>query len=154
VNDPNRPILVIEDTDEDFEVTSAAMQLALVPNPLTRCRNGEEAMDYMLHRGHFIKAVEPLYILLDLNLGRVDGRQILMELRSSPWLAAVPVIVLSTSTNPRDIRLCYQLGAAGYLVKPVDLGRFERMIQGVNAYWTDVVALPEQEDSDYAATCL
>jgi CheY-like chemotaxis protein len=144
----------MEDTDEDFEVTAAAMQLALVPNPLMRCRNGMEATDYMLRRGRFIQAAEPLYILLDLNLGRVDGRQILVELRRSPWLAAVPVIVLSTSTNPRDIRLCYQLGAAGYLVKPVDLDRFERMIQGLNAYWTEVVALPEQEDADYAAASL
>jgi CheY-like chemotaxis protein len=148
--DPNRPILLIEDRDEDFEVTCMAIRQAGVANPLLRCRTGREARDYIAHNGHYMHAVEPLFILVDLNLPGVDGRKVLAELRNSAWLSAVPAIVLSTSTNARDVRLCYQLGAAGYLIKPVDLERFQAMMATLTKYWMQVVRLPEQEELGYA----
>jgi CheY-like chemotaxis protein len=75
---------------------------------------------------------------------------VLAELRKSPWLSAIPAIVLSTSTSPADVRLCYQLGAAGYLVKPVDLERFRAMMGTLTEYWMNVVGLSEQEELGYA----
>jgi CheY-like chemotaxis protein len=150
VTDPNRPILLIEDSDEDFEVTCMAIRQAGVANPLMRCRTGREARDYIGQRGHFMHAVEPLFILVDLNLPGVDGRKVLAELRKSPWLSAVPAVVLSTSTSPADVRLCYQLGAAGYLVKPVNLERFQGMMGTLAEYWLNVVRLSDQEELGYA----
>ncbi len=151
---PRRPIVLIEDSDEDFEITSAAIRLAKLQNPIIRCKTGTEATDYLSQRGRFLQAVEPAFILLDLNLPGMDWRRILAEICQSPFLSATPAIVLSTSNNPRDVRLCYQLGAAGYLVKPVDLNRFERMIQGLAEYWMQVVLLPEQEETSYAGATL
>jgi len=150
MTDRKRPILLIEDSDEDFEITSMAIRQAGVTNPLMRCRTGREARDYIGQRGHFMHAVEPLFILVDLNIPGVDGRQILAELRRSPWLSAVPAIVLSTSTTAGDIRLSYQLGAAGYLVKPVDFERFQAMMETLTQYWMRVVRLSEQEELGYA----
>jgi len=150
MTDRKRPILLIEDSDEDFEITSMAIRQAGVTNPLMRCRTGREARDYIGQRGHFIHAVEPLFILVDLNIPGADGRQILAELRQSPWLSAVPAIVLSTSTTPGDIRLSYQLGAAGYLVKPVDFERFQAMMETLTQYWMKVVRLSQQEELGYA----
>jgi len=150
VTDRNRPIMLIEDSDEDFEVTSMAIRQAGVANPLLRCRTGREARDYIGQRGHFMHAVEPLFILVDLNIPGVDGRKVLAELRKSAWLSAVPAIVLSTSTNSADVRLCYQLGAAGYLVKPVDFERFQQMMATLAEYWLKVVRLSEQEELGYA----
>ncbi len=150
MTDPNRPILLIEDSDEDFEVTCIAIRQAGVTNPLMRCRTGREARDYIRQSGHFMHAVDPLFILVDLNLPGVDGRKVLAELRKSAWLSAVPAIVLSTSTSPGDIRLCYQLGAAGYLVKPVNLERFQEMMATLTEYWLNVVRLSDQEELGYA----
>jgi CheY-like chemotaxis protein len=129
LTDPRRPILLIEDSDEDFEVTCMALRQAGVANPLLRCHTGREARDYIGQSGHFMHAVEPLFILVDLN---------------------IPGIVLSTSTSPADVRLCYQLGAAGYLVKPVDLERFRAMMGTLTEYWMNVVRLSEQEELGYA----
>jgi len=150
MTDRKRPIVLIEDSDEDFEITSMAIRQAGVTNPLMRCRTGREGRDYIGHLGHFMHAVEPLFILVDLNIPGVDGRQILAELRQSAWLSAVPAIVLSTSTNTGDIRLSYQLGAAGYLVKPVDFERFQAMMETLTKYWMKVVRLSEQEELGYA----
>lgn len=148
--DVHRPILLIEDSDEDFEITCLAIQQAGVLNPLLRCRTGREARDYIGQSGRFMHAVEPLFVLVDLNLPGADGRKVLAELRKSSWLSAVPAIVLSTSNSPADIRLCYQLGAAGYLVKPVDLEKFQSMMATLTDYWMHVVRLPEQEELGYA----
>lgn len=150
VIDPNRPILLIEDSDEDFEITSMAIRRARVTNPVMRCRTGSEARDYIGQLGRFMHAVEPVFILVDLNIPGIDGRKVLAQLRKSPWLSAVPAIVLSTSTSPADIRLCYQLGAAGYLVKPVDFDRFQSMMRTLTEYWMKVVRLAEQEELGYA----
>ena len=136
---------MIEDSREDFEITVSALRLASVSNPVIRCNTGKQAMDFIRQEGQFTLAREPLLILIDLNLPGIDGRQILAEIRKTPWLSATPTIVLSTSNNPKDVRLCYQVGAAGYLVKPVNLERFEQMIRGLSEYWLNIVALPDQE---------
>lgn len=146
-----RPILLIEDSDEDFDVTASALRLAGVTQPILRCANSHDALDYIHQRQAYTAAPRPLLVLLDLNLPGLDGRRLLRELHGAEWLATVPVIVLTTSTNPRDVDLCYRQGASGYLVKPVDLEKFERMIQHVVDYWLRTVQLaPENGGLQWA----
>lgn len=152
--DSIRPILLIEDSNEDFEITRMAVRGAGVSNPILRCTTGRQALDYINRRGQYMHLVQPVFIIVDLNLPGIDGRQILAELRKCAWLSAVPALVLTTSTNPQDVRLCYQIGAAGYLVKPVDLDAFESMIRHVADYWLSVVTLAEQEELGYATRTL
>jgi CheY-like chemotaxis protein len=139
------PILIIEDSDEDYEATVWAFQQAGVTTPFRRCRTGAEALAYLRREGTCadFRLPFPCLIILDLNLPGVDGRALLRDLHHAAERLPVPVIVLSTSANPRDVTLCYQLGACGYLVKPVDLPRFAAMIRVCTDYWLTTVILPE-----------
>lgn len=145
--DRTRPILLIEDCDADFELAVRSVRKANVKNPIFRCSTGREALDYIERRRQFLDAPEPMIILLDLNVPEIDGRRILAELRRCAWLAAVPVLVWSASTEPRDVRLCYELGAAGYFAKPLRLEEFQQMVQGLAKYWLETVVLPTSEET-------
>ncbi len=146
----NRPVLLIEDNDPDFKLAVRSVRQAGFHHPVLRCSTGREALDYIERRKQFLDAPEPVLILLDLNMPEIDGRRILAELRNCAWLAAVPALVWSASTDPRDVRLCYQLGAAGYFVKPPNLQDFQQMIRRLTTYWLKTVVLPTAEDR----TCL
>jgi CheY-like chemotaxis protein len=139
------PILIIEDADEDYEATVWAFQRAGVTTPFRRCRTGAEALAFLRREGVDAdpRLPFPCLILLDLNLPGVDGRALLRDLHREAERLPVPVIVLSTSATPRDVTLCYRLGACGYLVKPVDLPRFATMIRVCADYWLTTVTLPE-----------
>ena len=100
----NRPILIVEDSDEDFEATLWALRKSSVEVSISRCRDGEQALDYLEHRGKFAETKEvelPALILLDLNLPRTDGREVLEHIKASARLRKVPVVVITTSANPR-----------------------------------------------------
>jgi CheY-like chemotaxis protein len=99
---------------------------------------GEETLELLA------RAPRPSLILLDLNLAGLDGRQVLERLKADASLRAIPVIILSTSDNPKDVQSCYQLGASAYLLKPVDLARFERMVRLFKEFWLEFVILPQQ----------
>lgn len=140
------PVLVVEDNDEDFDMLQLAFQSAAVPNALLRCQDGEETLDFLLRQGRYAQAehaVRPGLILLDLNLPGLDGRQVLERIKADSQLRAIPVIVFSTSDNPRDVQSCYQSGVSAYLLKPVDLERFERMVRLLKEFWLEFVVLPE-----------
>jgi CheY-like chemotaxis protein len=139
------PLLIIEDSDEDYEATIWAFQQAGVTTPSRRCRTGAEALAYLRPEGACADPMLPFpcLIILDLNLPGVDGRALLRDLHHDAERLPVPVIVLSTSANPQDVTLCYRLGACGYLVKPVDLPRFAAMIRVCADYWLTTVILPE-----------
>ena len=139
-----RPILLIEDSDEDYDVTASALKLAGVSHPIQRFASSREALNFINKKGEYRDMHTPTLVLLDLNLPGIDGRQVLREMGQMHWLGAVPVVVLTTSTDPRDVDLCYRKGARGFLVKPVDLERFEAMIRTVADYWLRTVqAAPE-----------
>lgn len=135
-------ILIVEDSDEDFEATARALRRSGLGNPIERCEDGDEALDFLFQRGAFEDAERPGIILLDLNMPGTDGREVLQEVKADKLLKTIPVIVLTTSDDPRDIRGCYEAGANSYVHKPVNLEGFMAAIQRLRDYWFEVVLLP------------
>jgi two-component system, response regulator len=145
---PNQPILLVEDSPEDFEATVRAFKRAGLKNPIVRCEDGDSALDYLHRRGPHAdpgSAPRPGVILLDLNLPGTDGREVLQDIKGHDQLRHIPVIVLTTSTDDRDVNACYQAGANSYIQKPVDMDGFIRAIERLNGYWFEVVVLPREE---------
>lgn len=145
---PNQPILLVEDSPEDFETTQRAFRKSGLKNPILLCADGDEALDFLHRRGRFAdpaSSPRPGIILLDLNLPGTDGRQVLEEIKSTDALKQIPVIVLTTSSDERDVAACYRAGANSYVQKPVNMNGFMRAIERLNDYWFEVVILPRQE---------
>lgn len=140
-------ILIVEDNDDDFLATVRAFKKAELFNPVQRCTNGDQALDYLLRRGEFSdpdKAPRPGIILLDLNLPGTDGRQVLRVVKADPDLKKIPVVVLTTSRARQDIEKCYADGANSYIQKPVDMAGFVRAIMRLKEYWFEVALLPKE----------
>lgn len=147
---PNQPILLVEDSPEDYETTVRSLKKAGLKNPILRCADGEEALDYLNKRGAYANpdsAPRPGIVLLDLNLPGTDGREVLEEVKRDPSLKTIPIVVLTTSTDERDIEQCYEAGANSYIQKPVDLDGFVQSMTRMKDYWFEVVILPKQEES-------
>ena len=142
---PNQPILLVEDSPEDFETTERAFRKSGLKNPIIRCSDGDEALELLFRRGRFADAPRPGVILLDLNLPGTDGRDVLAEIKADPALKQIPVIVLTTSSDDRDVEACYKAGASSYIQKPVDLDGFMQAIERLNDYWFEVVILPRAQ---------
>ena len=142
---PSQPILLVEDSPEDFETTQRAFRRSGLKNPIFRCSDGDDALDFLFRRGDHADAPRPGVILLDLNLPGTDGREVLAEMKSDPELRQIPVIVLTTSSDERDVSACYSAGASSYIQKPVDLDGFMRAIERLNDYWFEVVILPKAQ---------
>jgi two-component system response regulator len=140
---PTQPILLVEDSPEDFETTQRAFRRSGLKNPILRCADGDEALDFLFQRGSHADAPRPGVILLDLNLPGTDGREVLAELKASDDLKQIPVIVLTTSSDERDVQACYKAGASSYIQKPVDVEGFMKAIERLNDYWFEVVILPK-----------
>ena len=142
------PILIVEDSPEDYEATVRAFRRSRLANPIYRCAEGDEALDYLRRRGRYAdpaSAPRPGLILLDLNLPGTDGREVLGEIKGDEGLRTIPVVVLTTSTDERDVQGCYRAGANSYVVKPVDVEALARAVQRLQGYWFDIVLLPRQE---------
>lgn len=142
----SQPILLVEDSPEDFEATLRAFQKSGLKNTVLRCEDGDEALDYLHRRGEYadpVRSPRPGVILLDLNLPGTDGRQVLSEIKNSERLRDIPVVVLTTSADERDITACYRAGANSYIQKPVDIDGFMKAIERLNGYWFEVVILPK-----------
>ncbi len=144
---PNQPILLIEDSPEDLEMTVRSLQKAGLKNPIHHCRDGDEALDYLFHRGDYAdssNAQRPGIILLDLNMPGTDGREVLEELKKDKNLSLIPVIMLTTSADERDVQDCYGMGANSFIQKPLDFEGFMKAMTKLNDYWFEVVILPKQ----------
>ena len=142
----SQPILLVEDSPEDFEATLRAFRKSGLKNTVMRCEDGDEALDYLYRRGEYAdpaSSPRPGVILLDLNLPGTDGRQVLNEIKGSEHLRDIPVVVLTTSADERDITACYRAGANSYIQKPVDIDGFMKAIERLNGYWFEVVILPK-----------
>ena len=126
-----QPILVIDDSDEDFETIERVI-LRTGRAKITRATNGEHGLHLMRSQqpGHGIDLV-----LLDLNMHGLDGREVLREIKTDENLRIIPVVVFTTSSNPRDIQSCYRFGANSYHLKPIDLYEFEAVVQTIIEYW-------------------
>ncbi|HEY0136617.1 MAG TPA: response regulator [Nannocystis sp.] len=145
---PRQTILLVEDSPEDFEATVRALRRSGLANPIARCEDGDEALDYLHRRGRFCDPAtspRPGIILLDLNLPGTDGREVLADLKGDVGLRSIPVIILTTSIDERDVERCYSIGANSYMKKPVDLDGFMRAIQRLKEFWFEVVIVPRPE---------
>lgn len=139
------PILIVEDSDEDFEAVGRVMRKSAVTNPLFRCTDGDDALDFLYRMGTYADpqtAPRPALILLDLNLPGTDGREVLEQIKQDEELKIIPVVVFTTSANPRDVEVCYRNGANGYILKPIDLNRFVELMRIVIDYWFRAIILP------------
>lgn len=130
------PILLVEDNPADVELTLRAFRRRKLTNPITVARDGEQVLDYVYRRGAFAGGVPvPGLILLDLRLPNVDGLEVLRELKSHPVYRNIPVVVLTTSGQDGDIKRSYELGAASYIVKPLEFEKFQEVIERIDLYW-------------------
>jgi len=135
-------ILLVEDSPGDVRLTIEALRDGRVPNHLNVARDGVEALDFLHHRGQFTDVPMPDLILLDLNLPRKDGREVLAEIKADPSLKRIPVVVLTTSSAEQDVLRSYDLHANCYITKPVDLDQFIRVVRTIEDFWLAVVTLP------------
>jgi CheY-like chemotaxis protein len=142
-------ILLVEDNLQDIEITRRALAKGRVGNELMVVRNGEEALDYLHRRGKFQDpnaSPRPGMILLDLNLPKVGGLEVLQQIKKDESLKAIPVIVLTVSQREEDIVRSYDLGVNTYIQKPVEFDNFMRVINTVHEYWVLVATLPPPVD--------
>ena len=137
-------ILMIEDNLGDVRLTQEILKEARVRNILTSVKDGDDAMDYLHKTGKFGDAVRPDIILLDLNLPKVNGLDVLVNIKSDPDLRAIPVVILTTSEAETDILTGYQRYANAYITKPVSLDQFNQIIQAFEGFWLETVRLPKQ----------
>jgi chemotaxis family two-component system response regulator Rcp1 len=135
-------ILLVEDSPTDALLAREAFEFAQVPNRLHLVTDGAEAIAFLRREGRHSDAPRPHVILLDLNLPKKDGREVLREIKSDDRLKQIPVIVLTTSSAETDILHSYSLHANCYIVKPVDFERFAEVVQIVESFWFVTVALP------------
>ena len=135
---------MVEDNAEDFTALSRVFRKLALPHPVVRCEDGDQALTYLQGYGQAAgwPATLPALVLLDLNLPGTDGRAVLETLKKDPRLQALPVIVLSTSSSTRDVERCYQLGANGYLTKPIRYAALEDKLRLALQYWLEASELP------------
>jgi CheY-like chemotaxis protein len=145
-----RPIevLLVEDNPGDIRLTEEALKEGKVIVNLTVARDGVEAMEYLQGRNGHANAVRPDLMLLDLNLPKKDGRRVLEEIKSSPELKSIPVVVLTTSEADSDILTTYGLHANCYITTPVDMDRFVEIVQLLEEFWFTIVKLPSHKNSN------
>ncbi|MET7981878.1 MULTISPECIES: response regulator [unclassified Streptomyces] len=137
-------VLLVEDDPGDELMTREAFEDNKIGNTLHVVRDGEEALDFLYRRGDHVDAPQPDLILLDLNLPKYDGRQVLEKIKSDPALSHIPVVVLTTSAAEEDILRSYKLHANAYVTKPVDLDQFIAAVRQIDDFFVQVVRLPRQ----------
>lgn len=138
-------ILLVEDNPADIQITRRALRDSTIPVDLIVVRDGQEAVDYLLQQGSHASSPtwrKPDLILLDLNLPRLTGREVLQRVRTTELLRLVPVVVLSTSNRQEDVEDLYASGANTYIEKPQDFGRFVEVLLTIQRYWLDAALLP------------
>jgi len=135
-------ILLVEDSPTDVMLTREAMEHYKVLNPLDVVDDGVAAMEYLRREGQYRSAPRPGLVILDLNLPRKSGREVLEELKSDPELKNIPVVILTTSKSEEDVARSYGLHANCYITKPVDFQKFIEVVRTINDFWFGVVTLP------------
>jgi CheY-like chemotaxis protein len=136
-------ILLVEDNPGDVGLTIEALKEAKVLNKLTVVKDGIEALSLLRRQGQHAHAARPDLILLDLNLPKKDGREVLAEIKADDNLKRIPVIILTTSENEQDVVKSYNLYANCYITKPLDLDRFIKVVKSIEDFWLGIVVLPK-----------
>ncbi len=137
-------ILLVEDNPGDVRLTMEALKEGKILNEISVVEDGVEAIAFLRRAGKYAEAPKPDLILLDLNLPKKDGREVLEEIKADGDLKKIPVVVLTTSAAERDILRAYNLHANCYITKPVDLEQFIRVVQSIEDFWLSIVKLPQE----------
>lgn len=137
-------ILLVEDNPGDARLTREALAESKVNNQLHHARDGEEAMAFLRREGPFASAPTPDLVLLDLNLPRRDGREVLEDIKGDPLLKHIPVVILTSSQAEEDILRSYRLHANCFITKPVDLEQLGKVVSGIEQFWFTLVRLPPE----------
>ena len=135
-------ILLVEDSEGDARLSLEAMRDSKIRNKMHHVVDGEEAMAFLRKEGKYSKVPRPDLILLDLNLPKKDGREVLAEIKNDDKLKRIPVVVLTVSSAEEDILKSYNLHANCFITKPIDLGQFMKVVQSVEDFWLTIVKLP------------
>jgi len=135
-------ILLVEDNPGDVDLAKAALEDSKVRNALHVVNDGEEAMTFLRQRGKHKDAPRPDLVLLDLNLPKKDGREVLNEIKSDPDLMRIPVVILTISKDEEDILKSYNLHANCFITKPIDLSQFVKVVKAIEDFWLTIVKLP------------
>lgn len=135
------PILIVEDRPTDLDLTKRALAKRRILNPILEARDGEQALEYI--KSWEQGEPQPAFILLDLGLPKVSGLEVLRQLKSNPSTSSVPVIVLTTSAEDRDVQEAYRLGCNSYIVKPVEFTKFMEVASQIDVYWSLLNTTPE-----------
>ena len=138
-------MLLVEDNPDDVDLTIEALEDTKVANRLHVVTDGVAALSFLRREGEYAQAPRPAVILLDLNLPKKDGREVLADIKDDPVLRRIPVIVLTTSSAQEDIQRAYDTHANCYITKPVDFEQFVRVIQAIENFWLTVVQLPTSQ---------
>jgi CheY-like chemotaxis protein len=141
------PILLVEDNVKDVELAEAAFDENQIANPIVVARDGEEALDYLYKRGRFHdnKNLFPVAVFLDLKLPKVDGHQVLKTIKSDPKLKRIPVIMMTSSKEERDLIESYENGSNAYVIKPIDFDQFTDSVKQLGLFWAVVNEPPPQD---------
>ena len=147
----NQTILIVKDSDDDYDATVRALTNGTnLKNPIHRCEDGAETLDYLLRQGQYATLSDeslPGIILLDLNMPGLDGRKVLEQIKNDPALKSIPTIVMTNSKDERDINDCYLIGANTYVQKPLDWQGFFEAINRLKEYWFEIAVLPKSSMS-------
>jgi len=144
MNDRAVEILLVEDNPGDARLTVEALKEAKVRNHLSHVKDGTDALAFLRREAHYAGAPRPDLILLDLNLPRKDGREVLADIKADPRFRRIPVVVLTTSQAEQDILKAYNLNANCYITKPVDLDQFITVVRSIEEFWLTIVKLPKE----------
>jgi CheY-like chemotaxis protein len=137
-------ILLVEDNPGDARLTREALAMSKVRNCLHHVRDGDEALAFLRHAGPFADAPTPDLVLLDLNLPRRHGREVLEDIKQDPDLMHIPVVILTSSSAEEDILRSYRLHANCFITKPVDLEQLTKVVRGIEQFWFTLVKLPPE----------
>jgi CheY-like chemotaxis protein len=136
-------ILLVEDSNEDVELTREALKDGKISNVLHVAKDGVEAMDYLRKKGKYSGEKAPGLILLDLNLPKKNGHELLAEIKQDEELKIIPVVILTTSESEADVLKTYKMHANSYITKPVDFNQFIKVVKSIEDYWFSIVRLPK-----------
>jgi chemotaxis family two-component system response regulator Rcp1 len=135
-------ILLVEDNQGDADLARAALEDSKMRNELHHVADGVEAIAFLRHKGRYADAPRPDLVLLDLNLPKMDGREVLAEIKSDPDLKRIPVVILTISKDEEDVLKSYNLHANCFITKPIDLGQFMKVVKAIEDFWLTIVKLP------------
>ncbi|GAB4350442.1 MAG: response regulator [Gammaproteobacteria bacterium] len=137
-------ILLVEDNPGDVRLTREALKEVKMANNLHVVEDGEQALEFLRRNGAYAEKPQPHLVLLDLNLPRKDGREVLAEMKADPKLKRIPVVILTTSDSDEDILRAYELHANAYVTKPLDINQFAKVVSAIEQFWFSIVALPPE----------